>query len=63
MNNKLRKEVKLLKANQGITFKELSEYLEIKESSFYCWLNNRYDLGYEKQQRLKEILNDLSETE
>ena len=63
MNNNLRKEVKLLKANQGISFKELAEYLEIKESSFYCWLYCRYDLGYEKQQRLKQILNDLTETE
>ena len=30
MNENLRKEVKLLKALQGITYKELAEYLEIK---------------------------------
>ena len=52
MNEKLRKECKLLKAMQDISYKEIAEYLEIKDSSFYSWLNGYYDLGREKQLRL-----------
>lgn len=35
----LRKEVKLLKALQGISYKEIAEYLEITQKAFYNWLN------------------------
>ena len=65
MNNNdiLRKDCKLLKAKQGISYKELAEHLEIKESSFYNWLYDRFNLSCEKQQRLKTILSDLTEME
>ena len=42
MNENLRKEVKLLKALQGITYKEIAEYIEVKENSLYCWLKGYY---------------------
>lgn len=42
-NCELRKEVRLLKALQGITYKELAEFMEIKQGSFLNWLHNRYD--------------------
>lgn len=61
MNNQLRKQVKLLKALQGISYKEVAEYLEITTDSFYSWLHNYYDLSQKKQHRLKQILEDLSE--
>ena len=38
MNENLRKEVKLLKALQGISYKEVAEFLEIRQDSFYNWL-------------------------
>lgn len=57
----LRKQVKLLKAIQGVSYKEIAEILEIKQSSFYSWLNNYYDLGEEKETVLKELVNNLSE--
>ena len=38
MNDKLRVEVKLLKALQGISYKEIAYYLEISPDSFYNWL-------------------------
>lgn len=41
MNNRndyLRKEVRYLKALQGISYKEIAEYLEITNNSMYCWL-------------------------
>lgn len=61
MNEFLRKECKLLKAIQGITYKELAEYLEIKQDSFYCWLKGYYDLGDEKVKQLREIIINLKE--
>lgn len=61
MNNELRKQCKLLKALQGIPYTELAEYLEIGASSFYNWLCGSYDFGEEKQQRLAEIISNLSE--
>ena len=34
----LREKVKLLKALQGISYKEISEYLDIKQNSLYNFL-------------------------
>ena len=61
MNQFLRKECKLLKALQGISYKELAEYLEIKQDSFYCWLNGYYDFGKERAEKLEEIISTLKE--
>lgn len=61
MNDYLRKECKLLKAIQGISYKEIAEYLEITQDSFYCWIKGYYDLGNRKQQRLRAIIEDLKE--
>lgn len=60
-NCELRENVRLIKARQGITFKELAEYLEIKQGSFLNWLNGWYELSEAKQQRLQEILDTLQE--
>lgn len=62
MNDFLRKESKLLKALQGITYKELASYLEIRTDSFYCWLKGYYDFGADTQQKLAEIINTLKES-
>ena len=61
MNDFLRKEAKLLKALQGITYKELASYLEIRTDSFYCWLKGYYDFGEDTQKRLTETINTLKE--
>lgn len=44
-DNELRKEVKTLKAFQGISYKELAEFIEIRQDSFYLWLKGRYDFS------------------
>ncbi len=59
--NDLRKQIKLLKALQGITYKEISEYLEITPNSLYNFLRGAYDLSDEKAETLKDIINNLSE--
>lgn len=62
LNDYLRKEVKLIKALQGISYKELSEeYLGIRKDSFYSWLHGYYDLGKEKQELLYDVISTLKE--
>lgn len=61
MNNELRKEVRALKAFQSVRYKELAELLEIRIDSFYNWLSGYYNLGEQKQRRLKEIIDTLKE--
>ena len=61
MNEYLRKECKLLKALQGISYTEIAVYLELSASSFYNLLCNAYDFGEEKQQKLQEIIANLKE--
>ena len=61
MNDILRKEVKLLKALQGISYREIAEYLEISESGMYTWVKGYYELGYTKQKKLEEIISCLKE--
>lgn len=61
MNEKLRNEVKLIKIYQGVSYKELAEYLDIRQDSFYSWLKGRYNLGEQKQIALQEILDTIKE--
>ena len=61
MNDKLRKEVKLLKALQGVSYKEIAELLEIRQDSFYNWLKGYYEFGDERQDRLLEVICCLKE--
>lgn len=61
MNDKLRKDVKLLKALQGVSYKEIAELLEIRQDSFYNWLKGYYDFGEKRQDRLYDIICCLKE--
>lgn len=61
MNDKLRKEVKLLKALQGVSYKELADYLEIRQDSFYNWLKGYYNFSYERQLMLYDVIAYLKE--
>ena len=59
MQNKLRQQVKILKALQGINYKELALYIEITHNSFYSWLNGYYNLSIEKAERLQQVIDTL----
>ena len=61
MQDNLRKKVKVLKALQNVTYTEIAEDLEINRNSFYNWLSGQYDLSKEKENRLIEIINLISE--
>ena len=59
--DELRKSVKELKAFQNVSYKDIAEYLEIKQSSFYSWLNGQYELSFYKQRQLYDIVDTLAE--
>lgn len=59
--NDLRKQIKMIKALQGISYKEISEYLEITPNSLYNYLRGAYDLSDDKAARLEDILSNLWE--
>ena len=61
MQDILRKQTKMLKALQNITYTEIAEHLEINRNSFYNWLNGYYNLSADKEKRLIEIITLLSE--
>ena len=61
MNDILRKDVKLLKALQGVSYKEVAEYLEIRHDSFYNWLKGYYEFSEERQRRLLDVIACLKE--
>lgn len=61
MQDNLRKKVKVLKALQNVTYTEIAEDLEINRNSFYNWLSGQYDLSKEKENRLIEIIDLISE--
>lgn len=49
-DNILRYKVKILKATNSIdNYYEIAELLEMSKASFYNWLNEYYNLGYEKK--------------
>lgn len=52
MQNELRKQVKLLKALQGVSYYEIANDLEIHRNSLYNWLKGYYELSEEKTERL-----------
>ena len=61
MQEKLRNKVKLLKAFQNVSYTSIAEDLEIHRNSFYNWLKGYYNLSAEKEKRLTEIINLISE--
>ena len=61
LNENLRKEVKLLKALQGISYKDVAEFLEIRQDSFYNWLKGYYEFSEERQRRLLDVIACLKE--
>ena len=61
MDELLRNECKYLKCYQGITYKEISDYLGIKQDSFYNWLKGYYNFSYKRRVQLQYIISTLKE--
>lgn len=61
MDDILRNECKYLKCYQGITYKEIAEYLEVRQDSFYSWLKGYYNFSIKRKEQLKDIIANLRE--
>lgn len=61
MDDILRNECKYLKCYQGITYKEIAEYLEVRQDSFYSWLKGYYNFSIERKEQLQDIIANLRE--
>ena len=61
LNKKQRIALELLTCGEGLSYKEIAEYLEIRQDSFYSWLKGYYSFSIERQQKLKEIIETLRE--
>lgn len=55
----LRKEVRILKAIQGIQYSEVAEMLNLSRSSFYNLINGGYEFGKERTRELEELIYNL----
>ena len=58
-NKTARKEVKLLKALNDISYNEFAEMLGISSGSVYCWLNEQFDLSIDKLYIADSLIADL----
>lgn len=60
LNNIYRLETRLLKANKGIKYKEMQEYLKLSKSGFMHWINKYYDLSDSKLEEVAAMLQELN---
>lgn len=58
-NEELRKEVKLLKALNDITYSELGEMMNLSKSTIYNWIDGQFDFGEKRSQELLELVTNL----
>ena len=59
MEKDLRYLVKLAKIKYGCSYRVFAEYLGMNTSSFYNYLNGQYDLSAERQEALRDFIEDL----
>lgn len=59
--NDLRKKVKLVKALYDIPYKEIAEYIDLPQKSFYNWLKGYYEFGEKRTQQLEYALSLLGD--
>ena len=58
-NNTARKEVKLLKAMNDVTYSEFAEMIGLSKGVIYNWLANSFDLGEDRLKIASEVIADL----
>ena len=58
----LRQQVKLAKAlNDEWSYKAMSEVIQISTNAFYNWLNGYYQLSYNKERELSDLVSNLTD--
>ncbi|MCQ2740364.1 MAG: hypothetical protein MJ237_09115 [bacterium] len=58
-DTELQMRTRLLKAREGIKYKEIAEYMEMPTKSFYSWLNGAYYFSEDRKNKLEDILSIL----
>ena len=59
LNEKYRQELRVIKANTRISFKQMKEYLGLSTSGFDHWINAYYDLSEEKLEQVAQMIEVL----
>lgn len=61
MQEKLREQVKIVKATMGdiFTYKDIAEMIGISINGFYNWLNRQYNLSSKRQKMLEDFINNI----
>lgn len=59
----LRKKLKIAKIENPdlFTYEDIADYLDIKIASLYNWASSGYNLSYEKEKKLRNLLSDLED--
>lgn len=60
-NEKLRTQVRVLKALKNISFKTIAEETEIKYNTFLNWLSNQFDFSFAKLKKIKDFIEKSQE--
>ena len=60
-NDFLREQVKLLKVQQNISYKEFVEFIDFNYSTFYSWLRGAFNYSEEKLEDIECLLLSIKE--
>ena len=55
--DELRAQVRELKWKYNYSYKSIAQKIGIKPRSLYCWLNGQFELSFDTEQRLKNVIN------
>lgn len=59
--DKLRQEIRIIKAIKKVSYKIIAEQLNIKYKSFLNWLSGQYNFSFKTTNQLKEIILKFKE--
>lgn len=60
-NEILRNEVKELKLQEGVSYKEFVEIINYNYSTFYSWLRGSFNYSEEKLEDIENLINSIKE--
>ena len=60
-NEILRNEIKELKLQEGVSYKEFVEIINYNYSTFYSWLRGSFNYSEEKLEDIENLINSIKE--
>lgn len=61
MNEELRRNVKLIKIFQGVSYTKLAKEIGTTQSSFYAWLKGQYEFSDSRELLLRKVIQKYQE--